>query len=419
MFKLREKELSFRIDSVLRKDDLKKIRLRAIELQRDYSDSVRAQETALEALIVSGASEQAADQIRRLQPMLTSSVGGRRLLAWESARRGDIQMARLIWRQIARDTYIPSLHAELPAPKPLTEAPAKRRGDSPILFSCIRNEREFLPWFLQYYRSAGVEEFFMIDNASSDGTREYLHEQPDVHLFSADENFFAAGGGMLWVNQLVQRYGRESWCLYLDTDEMLVTLDGRPPDLKTLCRDLQAGGAEILPGVMIDMYCDDWDRCASYRQGDDPLDYCRYFDTDYFRYGSVESPYLEVGGGFRTRLFKTSEKLRKTPLFWGGAGVRYLNSHSTLPGVLSSGVLPILHFKMLRQYRAFHAATKEHERARITDRSQAAKNRHRAYDRFFMHPASPGSTLGESSEVYREGLDFRALEIFRISHESL
>ncbi len=44
----------------------------------------------------------------------------------------------------------------------------------------LRDERVRLPWFLHYYRAMGVRHFLMVDNASTDGSTEYLRNQPDV-----------------------------------------------------------------------------------------------------------------------------------------------------------------------------------------------------------------------------------------------
>jgi hypothetical protein len=58
-----------------------------------------------------------------------------------------------------------------------------RRGDV-LLFSTVRNEAVRLPYFLNYYRGLGVGHFLIVENASDDGTRAYLAQQPDVSLWT-------------------------------------------------------------------------------------------------------------------------------------------------------------------------------------------------------------------------------------------
>ena len=53
------------------------------------------------------------------------------------------------------------------------------RGDI-LCFVTLRGERARLPWFLSYYRAMGVRHFLIVDNASQDGSGDYLRAQPDV-----------------------------------------------------------------------------------------------------------------------------------------------------------------------------------------------------------------------------------------------
>ena len=67
----------------------------------------------------------------------------------------------------------------------------ERLDDHPIpnsyseirLFAKVRNEAERLPYFLAYYRTLGVNRFFIIDNCSNDHTVDILRENDDCHLF--------------------------------------------------------------------------------------------------------------------------------------------------------------------------------------------------------------------------------------------
>ena len=48
-----------------------------------------------------------------------------------------------------------------------------------------------------------MNRFFIVDNGSSDGTVDYLTEQPDVHLFQTSNRYGQAGSGIEWMNALL------------------------------------------------------------------------------------------------------------------------------------------------------------------------------------------------------------------------
>ena len=52
--------------------------------------------------------------------------------------------------------------------------PINLDADKILCFSCVRNESIRLPYFLEYHRNIRVNRFFLVDNASNDGTVDYL-----------------------------------------------------------------------------------------------------------------------------------------------------------------------------------------------------------------------------------------------------
>jgi hypothetical protein len=58
-------------------------------------------------------------------------------------------------------------------------------------FVGVRNELARLPNFLEYHRQLGVDRFFVMDNESDDGTRDYVLSQPDCHCFHTEGSHFA------------------------------------------------------------------------------------------------------------------------------------------------------------------------------------------------------------------------------------
>ena len=71
-----------------------------------------------------------------------------------------------------------------------------------VLIGCVRNEMLRVAQFLDHYRLIGVDHFAIVDNASEDGTAEWLEQQPDVSLYRTSQSFAAAGCGWAWVETL-------------------------------------------------------------------------------------------------------------------------------------------------------------------------------------------------------------------------
>ena len=123
-----------------------------------------------------------------------------------------------------------------------------------IAVAVLRNECVRLPYFLRYYRDLGVRHFFMIDNGSTDGSRDYLAEQEDVSLWSTKASYKAARFGADWLNWLLFRYARGHWILALDVDEFFVYpfCDTRP--VQALTDWLDTYNVRSFPAMVLDMY---------------------------------------------------------------------------------------------------------------------------------------------------------------------
>lgn len=122
----------------------------------------------------------------------------------------------------------------------------------------------FLPSFLAHYRRLGVARFVLLDDASEDGSREYLLSQPDVTLVVSGRRF---GDRVerprrdairdyrmdhVWRTCLMARYGSSGWTLLVDMDEFLMLPDGM--DVTDLATRLDARGARLAWAVMLDLY---------------------------------------------------------------------------------------------------------------------------------------------------------------------
>lgn len=230
-------------------------------------------------------------------------------------------------------------------------------------FSTVRNETLRLPYFLKHHRALGVRHFLFIDNASNDGTAEYLAAQPDVSLWSADHSYKAARFGMDWQNLLLRRYGHGHWCLTLDADELFVPPHHGTRDLHDLTRWLDTRKQRSFGALMIELFPKGQLSRSPYEAGQDPVVALPFFDADNYR--QTLQPKLQnlwVQGGVRARRFFADTPARaptmsKIPLVRWSRKYAYVSStHTALPrslnrafgaapGTVASGAL--LHTKFL------------------------------------------------------------------------
>jgi len=101
-------------------------------------------------------------------------------------------------------------------------------------FAIVKNESYYMRSFLDHHRKLGVDQFIILDDRSSDGTRELLVSQPDCLVlespFGFGERLPVPGGdgekqeraGILFKSLIPQRFLAGRYALYLDGDEYLV-----------------------------------------------------------------------------------------------------------------------------------------------------------------------------------------------------
>jgi hypothetical protein len=214
---------------------------------------------------------------------------------------------------------------------------AIRPGDI-LLFSTLRNERIRLPYFLRYYRELGVDHFLIVDNDSSDGSREYLADQPDVSLWHTTASYKRSRFGVDWLNALQRRYGHDHWTLVVDPDEFFIYpfCDTRP--LRALTDWLDASSIRSFSAMLLDMYPKGPLDAQPYREGQNPFEIAAWFDAGNYtiarnpRFGN-----LWIQGGPRARAFfrdlpERAPALNKIPLVKWNRSYAYVSStHMLLP----------------------------------------------------------------------------------------
>jgi len=268
---------------------------------------------------------------------------------------------------------------ERPAKEPTAASPGEIRA-----FAKCRNERLRLPAFLKHYRDLGVGRFFIVDNDSSDGTTEYLADQPDVRRFTPSGTFREAGGGTEWLNALLAEFGEGHWCVTVDIDELFCYPGSEFAPLRTLTTFLDRHGYEAIGCLLLDLYPGGPLAACSYREGDDLLAAAPYFDAGpYDRIPIDLCPGFLIRGGMRERIFYPNFRTRgaaariyegvrgrvarrlprlhnvrwlrpteppvltKVPLVRWDRQTRYLSPHWVSPKPVAPVTGVLLHFKFL------------------------------------------------------------------------
>lgn len=280
--------------------------------------------------------------------------------------------------------------------QPVSMRQQGRRKGAVYAFVTLRNEKLRLPYFLEYYRNMGVGHFFIVDNASSDGSVEFLKNQADVSLWHCGESYKEGRFGMDWISHLLRKFGHDHWCLTVDPDEFLVYpfCDTRP--ISALTDWLDSCGLRNFSAMLLDLYPKGNIADQPYSEGQNPLDIAHWFDSgNYTISRNPEMGNLWIQGGPRARVFFAEDPwrapaLNKIPLVKWHRSYCYVSStHMILPRGLNltyeqwggekvSGVL--LHTKFLNtlqakaaeelargqhysdstEYRAYHEVLAEH-----------------------------------------------------------
>jgi len=266
--------------------------------------------------------------------------------------------------------------------RPITDCPGEIRA-----FMTVRDEILRLPRTLDHHRCIGVARFFIIDNGSTDGTREFISAQPDCHLFLTQNSYAEARLGLEWQQALLEEYGVGYWCLTVDADEWFVYPGCENQLLPQLAAYLEHSGAQGMFAFLLDMYGKGSVAETISTPQRSLLDACRYFDRHYiwdlgFRVPGLARrrfPPYKVAGGPRWRLLfpklhrhyyllkalwqisdffkvplpmelRRAPTLTKIPFLRWSRGTRYPHPHATTPIKLSDVTGVLLHFKFLEDF---------------------------------------------------------------------
>ncbi len=222
----------------------------------------------------------------------------------------------------------------------------------PLIF-LTRNDRKLLPSFLAHYRGMGVARFICVDDASTDGSREFLLEQRDVDLWTSPVRYKDARRGRLWREQLFAIYGTNRWYVNVDSDEFLVYENFENRDLWSTIRGLEKQALSRMAAPMLDLYPTDLESARAEKlQNSPPWEVADHYDDEGYTITATKRA-LSVRGGPREREFNAGLELIKYPLiYWDDECGFGPSIHQPLPYgrnfVPVMGVL--LHFKFFADY---------------------------------------------------------------------
>ncbi|MCB1817493.1 MAG: glycosyltransferase family 2 protein [Chromatiaceae bacterium] len=225
--------------------------------------------------------------------------------------------------------------------------------------SCVvvcHNEMEKIEAFFEFYRAAGVESFWFIDNGSTDGTLEFLLDQQDTSVFQTFSSYGADNKGLKWSRRLTDEYLDGQWVLTVDVDEVFVWPGYPQVTLKEYLSYCDKFGIEGTMSVMVDFFPvpGAW---GSFRGQSDFLSVAPTYCKDPFKVTRARHfPFFQVKGGVRAVMIgniTTSPVLQKMPLMKWRKGMYYLKSTHYYSHVrpMSDMLCVLAHFKFSAESR--------------------------------------------------------------------
>lgn len=217
-------------------------------------------------------------------------------------------------------------------------------ADQPIVFCLLRNGMPWLTSFLAHHRALGFRHFVMLDNGSDDGTLEALEGEKDITLLTSAAPYHAYENTL--KRHLVDRYGRDRWCLFVDIDEQFdYPLRAQVP-LARLIAYLDGAGCNAMVTQMLDMFAARPLHELDIAGEVNLLNVFGSYDLATIRaepypFGST-APIAMHWGGVRKAVFGTDNGLTKVSFFRNVAGLApFVHWHHVKRGIFSdiSGVL--------------------------------------------------------------------------------
>lgn len=237
-------------------------------------------------------------------------------------------------------------------------------GDK-LLLTMGKDEAKRIPYFLDYYRTLGIDHFFFIDNDSAIPMADQLEGMSDVSLWHTMDSYADSQYGVDWMNAINGKYATGHWTLTVDLDEFFVFPYMELRSYVELCAYLDNMHQSSMFAPLIDMYPKGSISDAVIPVGENPLHYADHFDVAGYHadHGGFEDIWLR--GGPRCRVFNnnnvnSSPTLNKTPLMkWTENTLYILSTHCAYPfennhphpNGVSAVTGALLHFKFISEMK--------------------------------------------------------------------
>ena len=188
------------------------------------------------------------------------------------------------------------------------------KDDFPLVV-LTHNDMRLMPSFFQHYRSMGVTRFICLDDASVDGTADFILAQPDAELFTSNVRYKDAERGKIWREKLFTLFGGDRWYLNVDSDEYFLYESIARESVGDFTRRLDAAGVSRVPAPMLDLYpVGDISRALfSGTNGAMPWHVATHFDGAGYTAKAFRTG-ISIYGGVRSRVFQAHGELIKYPL---------------------------------------------------------------------------------------------------------
>lgn len=108
------------------------------------------------------------------------------------------------------------------------------------LTTCVKNEGQYIQEWLAYYKSLGVEKFYVFNDKSIDDTEDKINDlsfRDDINLIEFDSPSPDRQGYAYQVSYKNYGKGNTEWMIYCDADEYFMPT--APTDLKVFLQDYE------------------------------------------------------------------------------------------------------------------------------------------------------------------------------------
>lgn len=183
----------------------------------------------------------------------------------------------------------------------------------PVLIVVVKDDLQRMQELFRHYRKIGFHQFVILDNLSSDGTREYCISQPGTRVYSVEDQYLTEKKEA-WIERVITEIGFDRWYSIADSDELLNYVDSEERSVQELIRAAEGSGFRAIQAVLLDMY-QDGPLFSKVDSRSTMQKQFRYFDKDgYSFYYARHGIQLVLTGGPRVRVLNSHEHMSKFPL---------------------------------------------------------------------------------------------------------